>query len=178
MASSLFLLFSIWISFPGGSVLFLFLLCSPNLSRAASIFHLCCCPLSSTGLCSGLVSKICTAASFSQPWHTALVSNFPCTLPLLPSCNSLCFHLCLVHLLNPPLIPMENKLSLPLGICGHNRRQKTPSRDYFLLYLLCPSIASRSAAWEWFSLSNVIRACGLEQSTLFPFLRGPLLPSS
>lgn len=77
-----------------------------------------------------------------------LCPDFSCTLPLLPSCNCLCSDLCLVQLLNPPLVPMEDKISLPLGVCGHNRRQKTPSRDQFLLYLLCPSIASCSAVQE------------------------------
>lgn len=74
-----------------------------------------------------------------------LCPDFPCRLPLLSSYNSLCSDLCLVHLLNSPLVPVETKLSLSLGVCGRNRRQKTASRDHFLLYLLCPSIASCSA---------------------------------
>lgn len=150
--SSSFLLFSIWISIPGGSVLLLFLLlCSPNLSIAASIFNLYYCPLSfSTVLCSCLLSKICTAARFSQPWLDTLLLclEFSCMLPLLPSCNSLCSDLCLVHLLSPPLVPMENKLPLSLGVCGHNRRQKTPSRDHFLLncsaQVLPPAVLSEN----------------------------------
>lgn len=80
-----------------------------------------------------------------SPDTLLLCPDFSCTLLLLPSCNSLCSDLCLVHLLNPPLVSMGNKLLLPLGVCGHNRRQKTPSRDHFLLYLLCSSIASCSA---------------------------------
>lgn len=80
-----------------------------------------------------------------SPDTLLLCPDFPCTLPLLSSCNSLCSDLCLVHLLHSPLVPVENKLSLPLGVCGHKRRQKAPSRDHFLLYLLCPSVSSCSA---------------------------------